>query len=164
MPNTSGLSQHQTSHHLFAPAVSGNLALNEGPSIYNSNAKTWWVHGPFLGSQGLHSPPKVLWADCSTAMPFFYVSYWLVLTAAWIQSGFLSHELQAMRSHRSQPAALTLSAENAQETTWIFIPILKDSSGHTVIPLRIPTCETTDQNQPFLTQKKRRKPKCPSIA
>lgn len=61
-----------------------------------------------------------------------------------------------MRSHRSLPAALTLLAENAQEKTWVFIPILKGSSGHTVIPLRIPTCETPYQNQPFLTKKKKK--------
>lgn len=86
-------------------------------------------------------------------MPFFYVSYWLVPAAAWIRSGFRAHELQALRSHKSQAAALILSPENAQEKIWVFIPILKGSSGQTVISLRMPTCETTYQNHPFLTKK-----------
>lgn len=41
VPNTSGLPQQQTSYHLFAPAVRGNVALTEGSSLYNSSAKMW---------------------------------------------------------------------------------------------------------------------------
>lgn len=63
-PLRSPAHQQQTSHHSFAPALSGNLALNEASSIYNSSAKIWWAHGLSWGD------PEVLQAG-SVAMPFF---------------------------------------------------------------------------------------------
>lgn len=56
--------QQQTSHHFFAPALSGNLALNEASGTYSSSAKIWWAHGLSIRH------PEVLQVG-SVAMPFF---------------------------------------------------------------------------------------------